>query len=915
MPSNGLWEMLNGQRPQGLWGQMDDGAFDRQYAGNQANGPAPESQLWGQVKNAWANPNQQALLGFGGGAQNGNDVGLFGKLAAPIPGMDPSGQRTAQGLPEAVANTAHSLSPNGLFDMAHGVYDAANRLTTPVDDNKGYHDQGDSYVPYNGAKKIADAFSVAGAMPVGGLLASGARGAESAAASIPKGMLDYPKDAYVQTTKYVETPNGNVKQVRPPQFGATHEDALNGLPYMFDDVSGFRTRTGQLVDRKQAMDMASKLDPRFDPSYGEFDSAMMPTLHDKMRENGTLWSNGDEPSAALGLAGVSRFANQGIKAADGSSMTLTDMYEHYHGWAEKNGHDPLSLQRFKSEIDGLGYTRQNIAGRDRYVGVEPDYSAWKAVGNNDQPRFLDMETPKSFDSYELRPEHNKTAQAMYGKYMSDLPRHLQDNVSDALIERNWNAPAPQPKTVANDAFVGRDGSTFFSNSKEAALPGLFAAGASRDGLGYTSGALDAARALPQAKGTPEQMLAMLKKGGAKQGEIEATNLGQFLDGKPSVTRDEIAQYLEKNRVGLSEVQRGLPDRTLLEAEAKKVWGVPYDKLDETQQQNISSYLRATSTANGTTKWQPNSLDPSNPTYRETVLHLPGNTKENVASREQHGGMTVFGMEPEDPSTFRSGHFPEPNITGHMMTSMTRHDGKPVFTLDQIQSDWGQNIRDHGVKSDERTKALEPQVADAWRQFQEAVPDYKTRDVTDYSSAQWNLHLQHARLNAELKTAKSGSPGHPLVNTTDQWTNTTLRRAIQQAVESGADHIAIPHGDTVLSYNPGKEKGMRGFYGTRNEEGIVPKNLRKILAGIDKDAATPQRVTELETPSGKQGYASKGNDFDPDQTGFTLFPITDKVRQHVKANGLPLFSNPAEAALPGLFNQNDQQLPGIFGGPH
>jgi len=74
-----------------------------------------------------------------------------------------------------------------------------------------------------------------------------------------------------------------------------------------------------------------------------------------------------------------------------------------------------------------------------------------------------------------------------------------------------------------------------------------------DALGYYSGALEAAKGLKQAKGTPEQMLAQLKAGGAKQNEIEATNLAQFLDGKKSVTRDEIVNHLTQNRVGVKEV--------------------------------------------------------------------------------------------------------------------------------------------------------------------------------------------------------------------------------------------------------------------------------------------------------------------------------------------------------------------------
>ena len=42
-------------------------------------------------------------------------------------------------------------------------------------------------------------------------------------------------------------------------------------------------------------------------------------------------------------------------------------------------------------------------------------------------------------------------------------------------------------------------------------------------------------------------------------------------------------------------------------------------------------------------------------------------------------------------TFKSRHFDAPNIVGHMMTSVNKLDGKPVYTIDQIQSDWGQRI--------------------------------------------------------------------------------------------------------------------------------------------------------------------------------------------------------------------------------
>ncbi len=137
-----------------------------------------------------------------------------------------------------------------------------------------------------------------------------------------------------------------------------------------------------------------------------------------------------------------------------------------------------------------------------------------------------------------------------------------------------------------------------------------------------------------------------------------------------------------------------------------------------------------------------------------------------------------------------------------------------------------------------------------------------------------------RLGAELRTAETAATGHPLVNTTDQWTQTTLRNALRHAIDSNADHIAIPSGRTVLSYNPGDAHGMAEFY-----DKIVPKNLGNILDKLDKGGANRRYVETLETPGkGQAGH------------GFSVFDITPKMREEAR-KGMPLFANmnPALAA--------------------
>lgn len=512
--------------------------------------------------------------------------------------------------------------------------------------------------------------------------------------------------------------------------------------------------------------------------------------------------------------------------------------------------------------------------------------------------------------------------------------------------RGWDFSRPPSEQMSRMLFALSDRDTGQSMRK------------SLDALGYYSHALEAAKALKQSKGTPEQMLAMLKAAGVKDAEIQATDLDKVL-GDPSVrghsiTKDEIVRHLEENRVGLKEVvntagsDKAEFDR--LRAELREQRRLPRDEQDPQRIADLESRLDDMRNADGEPgpKWSNYSLDPSNPTYRETVLHLPGETPESTRAafealkRDVESGRLSQAegerrqQELEEKiaraeTSFQSGHFPEPNIVGHMMTSLVKHEGKTTYLLDQIQSDWGQKLRDGGARDEAKIADLKRQLAAAeqvpglwhasvanenmpialrveraksqsgfgsreeaiawasnhfppksgWlgrRKNAFAYDEVKQQNVAKNDDGLVARVYQVpnpdvARLRAEIYTAEAVPTGHPLVNTTDQWTTTTLRRAIRQAAEADAEYIAIPSGKTVLSYNPGDVHGMETFY-----DKIVPKNLRNILSKMDKASPAPERVAKLDTPS--KGAAGEG---------FTVFPLTEKVKAAVLEQGQPLFS--------------------------
>jgi hypothetical protein len=484
----------------------------------------------------------------------------------------------------------------------------------------------------------------------------------------------------------------------------------------------------------------------------------------------------------------------------------------------------------------------------------------------------------------------------------------------------------------------------------------------QDALGFYSKAVEAARGLKQKKGTPEQMLSQLKKAGVKQSELDATSLEAVMKGEKSVTKEEIIEHLEMSRVAVMEARYGLTseqEHGALNTQLFEQFTRDYPDMDPVQLRQIvddvswhgvgeresppltaniiemaspeaRSIIDRLQSATRDTKWKSYSLDPSNPTYRETVLHLSeiGNAAElnakimdrSIPAPERD--RIAKELEAVRGQNFKSGHFDEPNAISHLRTSMQPDaQGKQNFVINELQSDWGQKLRDSGPKDDAKIDELEKQIKAANKRAHDRRMELGDPEdsYVIYRDEIWKQASQEEeRLIAELNTAKQSAPSHPLVNTTDQWVNTSLRRALRQAVQDDADYIAIASGETVDHFGMGAPlDGLKYAY---NE--MYPKKLRDIIKKLDKDAAKPEAYREIKTTDGKpyRGQMEVAQDgfgmwhvYRKDQPlpdvkefktkeeaeafagiGFTRFPITDKLRQAVMEEGLPLFSLKQEA---------------------
>ncbi|MCF7859860.1 MAG: hypothetical protein K9N07_11150 [Candidatus Cloacimonetes bacterium] len=84
----------------------------------------------------------------------------------------------------------------------------------------------------------------------------------------------------------------------------------------------------------------------------------------------------------------------------------------------------------------------------------------------------------------------------------------------------------------------------------------------------------ALESIKQKKGTPDQMKAMLLKNGAKQAELDWMGWDEFIEGKKSVTKEDIQAWIDQNKVEVEEVEKGsekyITERKKLEAELESI---------------------------------------------------------------------------------------------------------------------------------------------------------------------------------------------------------------------------------------------------------------------------------------------------------------------------------------------------------
>jgi len=355
-------------------------------------------------------------------------------------------------------------------------------------------------------------------------------------------------------------------------------------------------------------------------------------------------------------------------------------------------------------------------------------------------------------------------------------------------------------------------------------------------LGFYSAAKEAVNSIQQPKGTGEQFLKQIEKTpGVKPEEIKWTGLDDFLKSKKTVTKAEVQEYLDKNRVEVKEVSLGTEKLTKKFSVNSPENEDYYDVVNKAGEVIYTGPEREADKLLDldTTKFSKYTL-PGGKNYREILLTLPSKNPEfdpkdigrlnDLSNKTRTPAEDVeykalaqrydASLRGETSPEFRSGHFDQPNILAHMrVNDRVDADGNKVLFVEEVQSDWHQAGRKKGYAADvqKQLDEIKKQREFLWDEklrYEKLAEPYTSqgKDAPPEIVDGWTKAANGLQqLDSKQNKLGQGVPDAPFKTT---WHELALKRAIQLASEGGYDRIAFTTGKTQAErYDLSKQIGQ------------------------------------------------------------------------------------------------------------
>jgi hypothetical protein len=386
---------------------------------------------------------------------------------------------------------------------------------------------------------------------------------------------------------------------------------------------------------------------------------------------------------------------------------------------------------------------------------------------------------------------------------------------------------------------------------------------------------------PQQKGTGDQFLAQIQKTpGVKPEEIQYTGLDAFLAGRPSVTKAEIQDYLDTNRVQLKEVTIGGRTREqqlrdVLEDAGYMEVNNAFDELDglepilyntrthrdvrpEDLPVDVRNSLQEIMTMpdSAFTATPPRFGDkvlPGGENYREVLLTMPSEARgaTDVEIRALNDRLIAKGFDglgTEELDALRSG-------SNDAIAMLEDYDARlGVRTADLIE------VMQGGMSSNTfRTIHFDQPNILAHMRLNDRTVDGKPTLFVEEIQSDWHqtgrkkgygeqpTYAEGMEGNPEgFLGMKQGVPDAPFKTS---WHELTLKKALNEASTKGYDQIAFTTGKTQADrYDLSKQVDRISYFKKPNGQYHVVAKDKK--TGRDVELGTNNSLDDLEGKIGK-----------------------------------------------------------------
>lgn len=396
---------------------------------------------------------------------------------------------------------------------------------------------------------------------------------------------------------------------------------------------------------------------------------------------------------------------------------------------------------------------------------------------------------------------------------------------------------------------------------------------------------------------------MLKEKGVKSEEIKWSGIETWLEGKKSVTKKELQEFIAGSMLQIEEQMSGTA--TFVDAEGNSYTdtkfkdkayaiaseqGFERDKVKFVLDDDEGTYIAYVGNPlNGQILsadifsqdgmlgiWSDYKLDGGS-NYREIVFRMPSSSYSNQMMR------THWGDEAE-------------GVLAHArVQDFVDADGNKMLFIEEIQSDWHNEGESQGYESDRERFLSDPKYRarlfeDAKRYGQrKAELNYDIDNATDLSSSQ-RLALIEERDKVDKKLSRIANitqgtgltPDAPLRDTYHEF---VLKNLIRMAAEEGYDSIGwTPAQIQSERWSDAFAEGFRIEYDKN-----IPKFLRKYGkkwgANVGKTSIDTGVSSDFDVEMAEAGYI----EIDPKYTEVWSMDITESMKDSVLYEGQPMYS--------------------------